>query len=151
MRLAIAAALALIPATTLGAQTFNDLGIATPIAGSWRYDSAGDGSEAAFVNESGGAQLWIHCTRATRRVSIAKPAGAAAPFLNFWTSSLTRSIPSSFNPATGRLTVDLAAYDPLLDGIASSRGRFGVSVGTQPALVLPPWAEASRVIEDCRV
>ncbi len=108
-------------------------------------------AKPTFVNESGGAQLWIHCTRATRRVSIAKPAGGAAPFLNFWTSSLTRTVPSSFNPATGRLTVDLAAYDPLLDAIASSRGRFGVSVGTQPALVVPPWAEASRVIEDCRV
>ena len=92
MKLAIAAALALIPATTLAAQTVNDLGIATPIAGSWRYGSTGDGSEAAFVNESGGAQLWIHCTRATRRVSIAKRAGGAAPFLNFWTSSLTRTV-----------------------------------------------------------
>ena len=83
-------------------------------------------------------------------MTIAKPASAAAPFLNVWTSSLTQSVPSSFNPATGRLTIGLGAYDPLLDAIVSSRGRIGVSVSGQPALVVPAWAEAARVIEDCR-
>ena len=71
--------------------------------------------------------------------------------MNVWTSSLTRSVPASFNPATMRLTIELAAFDPLLDAIASSRGRVGFSVGAQPALVVPPWAEAARLFEDCRV
>ncbi|NUR45972.1 MAG: hypothetical protein HOP91_07440 [Sphingomonas sp.] len=149
MKFAMAAALALV-GTSVAAQTVPDFSTASPVSGTWRYASTGDGSEATFVNDIGGMQLWVHCTRATRRVSVAKPASVAAPFLNFWTSSLTRNVASSFNPATARLTVDLASYDPLLDAIASSRGRFAVSVGTQPALVVPPWAEASRVIEDCR-
>jgi hypothetical protein len=63
---------------------------------------------------------------------------------------MTRSVPSSFNPATGRLTIALTASDPLLDAIASSRGRIGFGVGVQPPLVVPPWPEPSRVIEDCR-
>jgi len=147
MRLPIAAAVALAAASSLHAQ---DLSTATPIAGNWTYAATADGSEAVFASATGSAQLWVHCTRATRRVSIAKPATGAAPLLNVWTSSLTRSAPASFNPATGRLTIDLAAVDPLLDAIVSSRGRIGLTVAGQPSLVVPAWAEAARVIEDCR-
>jgi len=147
MRFPIVAALALTAASSLAAQ---DLEIAAPIAGAWTYAATGGGSEARFADASGNPQLWMQCTRATRRVTIAKTASAAAPFLNVWTSSLTRNVAASFNPATARLTVELAPFDPLLDAIATSRGRVGFSAGTQPALVVPPWAEASRVIEDCR-
>jgi hypothetical protein len=150
MRFAIAAAFALAAASSLRAQATADLSTATPIAGNWSYAPAGDGSEATFANASGSPQLWMHCTRVTRHVTIAKPASAAAPSLNVWTSSLTRTVAVSFNPATGRLTIDLAAWDPLLDAIVSSRGRVGFSVAGQPPLVIPPWAEAARVIEDCR-
>ena len=141
------AALALLATSSASAQ---DLSTATPIAGSWSYGPATDGSEAVFTNASGSPQLWVHCTRATRRVTIARAATAAAPAVNVWTSSLERSVPSAFNPATGRLTIDLSNYDPLLDAIVSSRGRVGFTVGTQPPLVVPPWAEPARVIEDCR-
>ena len=147
MRLSIAAAFALAATSSLHAQ---DLSTATPIAGNWTYAATADGSEAVFANVSGNPQLWVHCTRATRRMSIAKPATGAAPFLNVWTSSLTRSVVSSFNPSTARLTIDLAAADPLLDAIVSSRGRIGFTVTGQPSLVVPAWAEAARVIEDCR-
>src|SRR5437867_3411867 len=147
MRLGVAAALALSVPSSLTAQ---DLTTAIPIAGNWSYASTADGSEASFTNASAIAQLWLHCTRATRRVTIAKAASAAAPLLNVWTSSVTRSVPSSFNPATGRLTIDLSAFDPLLDALAASRGRIGFGVTGQPPLVVPAWAEAVRVIEDCR-
>ena len=147
MRLLIAAALALTAASSLHAQ---DLSTSTPIAGNWTYAATADGSEAVFANATGSPQLWVHCARATRRVSIAKPATGAAPLLNVWTSSLTRSVASSFNPGTARLTIDLAAADPLLDAIVSSRGRIGFTVTGQPSLVVPAWAEAARVIEDCR-
>jgi hypothetical protein len=144
----IAGALALLAASSADAQ---DLSIATPMAGSWSYAPAADGSEAVFINSAGSPQLWVHCTRSIRRISISRPANAAAPFINVWTSSQTRSVASSFNPATGRLTIDLAAYDALLDAIVSSRGRVGFIVAAQPPLVLAPWAEPARVIEDCRV
>lgn len=48
------------------------------------------------------------------------------------------------------LNADLSAYDPLLDAIIFSRGRIAVGIPGQPTLVLPAWAEAERVIEDCR-
>jgi hypothetical protein len=150
MRLAIAAALALTAASSLDAQAVADLATATPLAGSWSYAAISGGSEAKFASTSGFPQLWMQCTRITRRISIARAASAAAPFVNVWTSSQERSVPSAFNPATGRLTIELAAFDPLLDAIASSRGRVGFTVGAQPPLVVPPWPEVSRVIEDCR-
>jgi hypothetical protein len=149
MRFAIAAAFALIAAPSFAAQA-PDLATASPIAGNWTYAATSDGSEAVFANEGGFPQLWIECRRATRRVSLARPATAAAPLIDIWTSSQTRSVPASFNPATGRLTIVLDANDPLLDAIANSRGRLGFTVSPQPTLVVPAWAEAARVVEDCR-
>ena len=146
----IAAALALTLSSSLAAQAVSDLSTATPVAGTWSYSTATDGSEARFADASGGPQLVLHCTRATRRVTLSKPATAAAAAMSVWTSSQSRSIASSFNPTTGRLSADLQAYDGLLDAMTASRGRIGLSVGTQPALVVPPWPELARVVEDCR-
>lgn len=150
MRIAIASAFALIAATSLEAQALSDLSATAPIEGNWTYAATPEGSDAIFANASGSPQLFVHCTKATRRVSISKPANTAAPTISIWTSSLTRSVPSSFNPATARLTIDLSNYDAILDAIATSRGRIGFSVGNESALVLPAWAEAAHVIEDCR-
>jgi hypothetical protein len=150
MRITIASAFALIGATSLEAQALPDLSAITPIEGNWTYAATPEGSDATFANASGSAQLVVHCTKATRRVSISKPANAAAPAISIWTSSLTRSVPSSFNPATARLTIDLSNYDPVLDAIATSRGRIGFGVGNESPLVLPAWADAAHVIEDCR-
>ena len=121
-----------------------------PIAGTWTYGTTSGGSEATFANASGQPQLTIRCTRSTRRVSLLKP-GAASPSLWVWTSSQKKSLPASYNSAAARVSVDLLAYDPLLDAIASSRGRIGFSTSGLEALVVPPWADIGRVIEDCRV
>jgi len=151
MRIAIAAALALIAPNALSAQTVSlDLSTATPIAGSWTYAAVPGGSEATFANPVAMPQLTVRCTRATRRVAIAKPATGAAPFLAIWTDSSVRSVPASFNPQTARLTADLPAYDALLDALAFSRGRIGVTVTGVPALIVPAFPEIARVIEDCR-
>src|SRR5437588_4663017 len=146
-----AAAFALLGTSSLAAQTVPDLTYVMPIAGSWSYAAASDGSEAVFADTSGRPQTWVHCARATRHVTIAKASSAAAPLLNVWTSSQTRSVAASFMPATARLTIDLGASDPLLDAMANSRGRIGLTAGTPPPLVVPAWAEVARVIEDCRV
>ncbi len=52
-------------------------------------------------------------------------------------------------PATS-LVAQLAVGDPLLDAMAFSRGKFVFAGAGLPDLVLPSWAEVSRVIEDCR-
>lgn len=153
MKLAVAAAFAALSVSSLSAQTATppastDFTYAIPLTGSWTYASSG--GEATFLNSSAMPQLTIRCDRTTRRISLLKPATVAVPFLNVWTSSVMRNVPASFNPATKRITVQLAAYDPLLDALAFSRGRFAVIAAGSPALVLPAWPEVARVIEDCR-
>ena len=147
MKFAFAAALALIASSSLQAQTA-DYAVATPLGGSWTYAAASDGSEATFTTTL--PQLVLHCTRSTRRVTIARPATAAAPFLTLWTTSFSRDVPASFNPLTNRISIEIPAYDPLLDALAFSRGRFAVGVKGQALAVLPAWPEVARVIEDCR-
>jgi hypothetical protein len=156
MRTAIAAALALTVPSSLQAQANAtapkvDYATATPLEGTWTYASVTGGSEATFANTSGQPQLTISCARATRQVTLSKPATGAAPFISVWTTAQTRQLPSSYNPATAKLSATLAAFDPFLDAIAFSRGRVEFSVGGQSALVIPSWAEAARVVEDCRV
>jgi hypothetical protein len=151
MRIPIFAALALTAASSLGAQAMADLSTATPVGGTWSWTQTADGSQASFADATSKTQVTIHCARATRRVTIAKAASAAAPLLGVWTSSQTKNLPASFNPATGMVSAQVAAFDPLLDAVSTSRGRIGFSVSGLAPLVLPPWAEVARVVEDCRV
>jgi hypothetical protein len=158
MRSAIAAALALTAASSLHAQAAApaaaapalDLSTASPMDGSWIYAPHAGGSTATFVNAANQPQLVMTCARATRQVTVSRPAAGAAPFILVWTSSETRNLPSSWNPATGRLNAALSAYDRLLDAMAFSRGRIGFSALNLPVLVVPTWAEVARVVEDCR-
>ena len=93
MRRMIAAAFALTAAASLSAQTSTpDLSTATPVAGTWSYAATADGSEATFGTASALPQLTIHCTKTTRRVAISRPASAAAPFLNVWTTAEQRQL-----------------------------------------------------------
>jgi hypothetical protein len=67
------------------------------------------------------------------------------------TETVTRTLDSA--PTVARntlLTASVAPADPLLDAMALSKGRFAVEVEGLPPLILPSWAEVSRVIEDCR-
>jgi hypothetical protein len=149
----IVAALALTADATpnvAGAPIASNLEYVMPIEGRWIYGPTPDGSEATFTNQSGQPQLTIRCTRSTRRVSLLKP-GAASPALWVWTSSQSRSLPATYDSASARIVAELGAFDPLLDAIASSRGRVGFSTSGLAALVVPPWANVGRVIEDCRV
>jgi hypothetical protein len=154
MRLAIAAAFALAAAQTPprsdGTPVESNLEYAVPIAGSWVYAATPDGSEATFEDSGGHPQLTIRCTRSTRRVAILKNAPTPSPMMWIWTSSQTKSLAATYDAASARVTTDLGAYDPLLDAIASSRGRIGFSTSGLAALVVPPWADVARVIEDCR-
>jgi len=168
MKNRIVAALALIASSSLHAQTpaptsvqtptpapvappaIPDMSTATPIVGNWNYASTSDGSEAVFLNSTAQPQVILHCARATRRVTISKPATGAAPFLSIWTSAQTRNMPASYNPATARISADFTSSDSLLDAIAFSRGRIGIGISGEPLLAVPAWAEAARVIEDCR-
>jgi len=153
MMFAIAAAFALAAVqspTGSGTPVESNLEYEKPIAGNWSYATTADGSEATFENLTRQPQLTIRCTRSTRRVAILKNASAASPTMWIWTSSQKKSLPATYDSSSGRVSAELGAYDPLLDAIAASRGRIGFSTSGLAALVVPPWAEVARVIEDCR-
>ena len=154
MIFSIAAALALAAAQTPrtdGTPAEANLEYAVPIVGNWSYGATRDGSEATFNDSGAHPQLIIRCTRSTRRVSILKAASSASPTMWIWTSSQKQTLPATYDASTGRVSADLPAFNSLLDAIASSRGRVGFSTSGLSALVVPPWADVGRVIEDCRV
>ena len=138
-------------ATSAQAPAIADQSNARIMEGSWAYTATAGGAEAQFRNVAGQPQLFLTCLRASRQVTIARPAMGAAPILQVWTSSAARNLLASFNPATRRLTATLAANDSLLDAMALSRGRIAVGVAGQPAIVAPAWGEISRAVEECRL
>jgi len=151
MRLTFAAALALTAASSLNAQSIADLTTTPTVAGEWVYSQATDGSEAVFKDANSNPQLWLHCTRVTRQVTVSRPASAPASTLNIWTSTTQQSLPASYDAQTGRVSLSKWAFEPLWDAMAFSRGRIGVAVGSDAPIVVPPWEEVARLVEDCRV
>lgn len=50
----------------------------------------------------------------------------------------------------GRIISVMSAYDPILDAIIFSRGRFAVEAAGQLSIAVPAWPEIAHVVEDCR-
>ena len=78
----------------------------------------------------------IACGKTTRLVTLSRISAAPASSLSFWTSSLSRNLPSRFDQPSGRVIAQVGASDALLDAMVFSRGRFAVSMPGSPALVL---------------
>jgi hypothetical protein len=120
--------------------------------GTWFYAGGSGKSRASFGTDQ--LLLAMECERANRQVVLTLIVGANSSLV-VRTTTLTRELPTQ---AMGRPTADksamvyaqLSSNDPLLDAIAFSRGRFVIEQAGQPPLVLPPYAEIGRVIEDCR-
>ena len=108
--------------------------------GSWTYRVSPGGAEALF-GDMGAPRLVIRCALASRQVTIVAPGRAGSIPLRIMTTSVERVLPA------GDM---LGAFDPLLDAIAFSRGRFAVRAEGSAVLIIPAWPEAARIIEDCR-
>lgn len=120
------------------------------IVGSWGYQPYSGGSQATFVDTGGHARMVVRCNRSARLVTITRTAVAAAtPTLTVTTSFGAQSVPARFD-SSGNLSADVPAASALLDNMAFSRGRFAVASEGSAPLVVPAWAEISRVVEDCR-
>ena len=132
----IAASIAVAaPASAQVAPISFEFGRSLPLAsGQWNYVATATGSEARF-----GGLLSLLCDKRTRTVTISRPGIVTASIII--TDVQIRTLPQD-----GRMS----AYDPLLDAMAFSRGRFLVSGGSAAVLAVPSWPEAARAIEDCR-
>jgi hypothetical protein len=117
--------------------------------GDWVYRRDARGSIALFGPVGRDATLTVRCDSVGKMLylSVHGPGNAAT----IRTSSLTRAIP--LQPTGGEAGYVASAFtttDTLLDAMAFSRGRFVIDRSGQPPLVVPPYAELGRVIEDCR-
>jgi hypothetical protein len=121
--------------------------------GTWRWSNASGRSTASFVSPGGAVVASLTCNRTAAQVLLSRagPGGEAHQPVAVTTTHGTRPLLSEpLLSAPGWLTVELRTSDPILDGIAFSRGRFALEAAGQPPLYLPAWAELSRVVEDCR-
>ena len=118
--------------------------------GSWTYQRDARGSRALFGTAGQDALAVLRCDQGERRMFLSRAGNATTPF-TIRTTSATRAVvaqPTGGTPPYA--AVAFAPTDPLLDAMAFSRGRFVIEQAGTPALVLPPYAEIGRVIEDCR-
>lgn len=99
------------------------------------------GDAAQFGVRGGAVTLSLRCVRPEIRISY--PAALSSTIV-IRTTTLARSLPLTNGQAR------LPASDALLDAIIYSRGRFMVSAAGRPDLIIPPWPEIARVVEDCR-
>lgn len=119
--------------------------------GDWTYRRDGRGSVAMFGTGFGadGTLMTLRCEaqRHAVRLSVTGAPGGA----RVTTTSMTRSLHlQPDGEAPGQVGAAIPAGDGLLDAIAFSRGRFVVAPHAGRVLVVPPYAEIGRVIEDCR-
>lgn len=117
--------------------------------GDWAYRRDDRGSIALFGAVGGDAAMTLRCdrARATLYLSVRGPATNAT----VRTTTVNRVL--ALQPTGGDASyaaTALSTSDTLLDAMAFSRGRFVVERSGQPPLVVPPYAEIGRVIEDCR-
>jgi hypothetical protein len=120
--------------------------------GDWAYRRDARGSIALFGPPGGDAEFTIRCDRQAGQLYLSRRGAAPGNLpMTIRTSSMSRSLdarPTGGTPAY--MAVAIGARDSLLDAIGYSRGRFVVEMAPLPVLVLPSWAEALRVVEDCR-
>ena len=123
--------------------------------GDWTYTSQGADGSAQYVDASGAPVFSIVCVKADRRVALIRNhAGSATPAMTIRTETTDRTLATGAlapdSAGRSRIGVYLGASDPLLDAMAITRGRFAVETPGLSTLYLPPWAEVTRVIEQCR-
>lgn len=120
--------------------------------GDWVYRQDARGSIALFGKAGADAELTIRCDRIAGQIFISRRGAAPgnAP-VTIRTTSMLRTMAMQPTGATPPyMALALYPRDPLLDAMGFSRGRFVVEQATLPVLVIPAWAEISRVSEDCR-
>ncbi|HEX7871523.1 MAG TPA: hypothetical protein VF475_01340 [Sphingobium sp.] len=119
-----------------------------PVAqGNWTY-AREQGATVARFGAGAAVTAWARCDLASRTVAVGRSVAHAGGMMMVRTSFGVLQWPT--RPATHGVEAARGASDPGLDQIAFSRGRFTVELPGNPPLVLPTWAEPTRVIEDCR-
>ena len=119
--------------------------------GNWTYRRDGRNSIAQFGAPGRNATVNFRCDAQNRRVTLSREASAPGTHMVIRTTTMTKTVAAMTNDASSAyLGVDIATTDPILDAMAFSRGRVLVEIEGQQPVILPSWAEITRIIEDCR-
>jgi hypothetical protein len=109
-------------------------------------------SLASFGPPGTQASFAVRCEKAGRQIVLIRNGTTTGNMLTIRTSFGARNFPIMAEAgAPNQIVSRLGVYDPFLDSIAFSRGRFSVEVPGTPMLIIPAWPEPARVFEDCRV
>jgi hypothetical protein len=119
-------------------------------AGDWTYRRDPQGTMASF-GAAGRIDFEIRCLAGMRQIAISR-AGTAGAATTMTIRTSSGDLKWAAQPAAGGLSMVATrpAGDSGLDWIAFSRGRIAVELPGSARLIVPVWAEVSRVIEDCR-
>ncbi|MBX7502454.1 hypothetical protein K3181_13485 [Qipengyuania sp. YG27] len=120
--------------------------------GDWSYRAEADGGIALYGERASEARFSVDCDRGSGRVTLTRSGSGSAPAaMTIRTETVDRTLAAqATSTQLPSVRATLAASDPLLDAMAITRGRFAVETPGLSTLYLPPWAELTRVIEDCR-
>ncbi len=119
--------------------------------GAWRYHQHEGGTSAYFIATTGAGGFVMTCNVQSHRIELWREGDSRARVMTIRTETAARTL--AVVPVEETLpyhAADVAPGDPLLDAMALSKGRFAVEVEGEVPLILPSYAEVSRVIEDCR-
>jgi hypothetical protein len=122
--------------------------------GDWRYEKQPTSSIAQYGAPAGPRVAILRCDFVTRQItlSISGSGATGTPVpVSIRTTSGVLAWSGVGNAANNQFVViTRPATDPGFNWIAYSRGRISVEARGTARLILPVWAEVSRVIEDCR-
>jgi len=126
--------------------------VAPLAAGDWTYKRDQQGPAADFGPPNTEASLEFRCRPRTHEIIVSRLGSSGqAGVMTIRTSSGDLNWIAQPSPdGLEMMMTTRPAKDPGLDWIAYSRGRISVEVPGMARLIVPVWAEISRVIEDCR-
>ena len=119
--------------------------------GNWTYSRDGRGSVGHFGTPGRNPTVSLRCDAQNRRVTVLREAPAPGQRIVIRTSSIIKELAAKpIGTTTAYLAADIANNDPILDAMAFSRGRVLVEAEGHQPVILPSWAEITRIVEDCR-
>lgn len=120
-------------------------------SGDWTYRHDAKGSVGQFGTPGQTAKASLRCDSQSRRIYMSREVTAPGQRIIVRTSSTTKDLVAKPTEATPNyLVAEIAPRDPILDAMAFSRGRILLDAQGQVPIVLPSWAEITRIVEDCR-
>lgn len=126
--------------------------VATP--GDWSYREDATGSVAQFGLAGAAVRFAVRCEKAAQRIRFERSGvlepGSSARLTLTSTAGTASYVLANIGGSPPNVAASTGATDMFLDKLVYTRGRFLVRADGAEEMVLPSWAELTRVVEDCR-